>query len=173
MLPTFSRSVSLVTFHSHFADFAHQAIYLATGQDPAQNVESSNCITLMEAINGGQDLLITCSMPSIEVGTVGGGTSQSPVSFRTCSSTDALHSPVASRSDARRARCSWTASDESGTERSAAREDHLRRCDGWRAFADECARDGKSRFESYGAQSFCCTFHFASFLLVHAHTIGD
>ncbi|KAK4703272.1 hydroxymethylglutaryl-CoA reductase (NADPH), partial [Phenoliferia sp. Uapishka_3] len=50
------------------------AIYLATGQDPAQNVESSNCITLMEAINDDQDLLITCSMPSIEVGTVGGGT---------------------------------------------------------------------------------------------------
>ncbi|GAA6060323.1 hypothetical protein JCM10212_000420 [Sporobolomyces blumeae] len=50
------------------------AIYLATGQDPAQNVESSNCITLMEAINDGKDLLITCSMPSIEVGTVGGGT---------------------------------------------------------------------------------------------------
>jgi hydroxymethylglutaryl-CoA reductase (NADPH) len=24
------------------------AVYLATGQDPAQNVESSNCITLME-----------------------------------------------------------------------------------------------------------------------------
>ncbi|GAA5907481.1 hypothetical protein JCM6882_003872 [Rhodosporidiobolus microsporus] len=50
------------------------AIYLATGQDPAQNVESSNCMTLMEAINDGKDLLITCSMPSIEVGTVGGGT---------------------------------------------------------------------------------------------------
>lgn len=50
------------------------AIYMATGQDPAQNVESSNCITLMEAINDGKDLLITCSMPSIEVGTVGGGT---------------------------------------------------------------------------------------------------
>lgn len=53
---------------------------MATGQDPAQNVESSNCITLMEAINGGQDLLITCSMPSIEVGTVGGGTSTSLLS---------------------------------------------------------------------------------------------
>ncbi|BGP51148.1 3-hydroxy-3-methylglutaryl-coenzyme A (HMG-CoA) reductase isozyme [Rhodotorula kratochvilovae] len=50
------------------------AIYLATGQDPAQNVESSNCMTLMDAINDGKDLLITCSMPSIEVGTVGGGT---------------------------------------------------------------------------------------------------
>jgi hydroxymethylglutaryl-CoA reductase len=25
-----------------------QAIFIATGQDPAQNVESSQCITLME-----------------------------------------------------------------------------------------------------------------------------
>lgn len=40
------------------------------------DIESSNCITLMEAINDDQDLLITCSMPSIEVGTVGGGTSE-------------------------------------------------------------------------------------------------
>ncbi|KAG0033055.1 3-hydroxy-3-methylglutaryl-coenzyme A (HMG-CoA) reductase isozyme [Podila clonocystis] len=54
------------------------AVYLATGQDPAQVVESSNCITLMKAINDGKDLLISCSMPSIEVGTVGGGTSLPP-----------------------------------------------------------------------------------------------
>ena len=33
----------------------------------------------MEAINDEQDLLITCSMPSIEVGTVGGGTSNAPL----------------------------------------------------------------------------------------------
>ncbi|KAI9275911.1 3-hydroxy-3-methylglutaryl coenzyme A reductase [Phascolomyces articulosus] len=50
------------------------AIYLAAGQDPAQNVESSNCMTLMEPVNDGQDLRISCTMPSIEVGTVGGGT---------------------------------------------------------------------------------------------------
>lgn len=60
-------------FNAHAANIL-TAIYLATGQDPAQNVESSNCITLMEAINDDQDLLITVSMPSIEVGTVGGGT---------------------------------------------------------------------------------------------------
>ncbi|BGP57886.1 3-hydroxy-3-methylglutaryl-coenzyme A (HMG-CoA) reductase isozyme [Rhodotorula sphaerocarpa] len=60
-------------FNAHASNIL-TAIYLATGQDPAQNVESSNCMTLMEAINDGQDLLITCSMPSIEVGTVGGGT---------------------------------------------------------------------------------------------------
>ena len=60
-------------FNAHAANIL-TAIYLATGQDPAQNVESSNCITLMEAVNEDQDLLITVSMPSIEVGTVGGGT---------------------------------------------------------------------------------------------------
>ncbi|KAF8949195.1 3-hydroxy-3-methylglutaryl-coenzyme A (HMG-CoA) reductase isozyme [Haplosporangium gracile] len=54
------------------------AVYLATGQDPAQNVESSNCITLMKAVNNDQDLLISCTMPSIEVGTLGGGTALPP-----------------------------------------------------------------------------------------------
>lgn len=34
-------------FNAHAANIL-TAIYLATGQDPAQNVESSNCITLME-----------------------------------------------------------------------------------------------------------------------------
>jgi hydroxymethylglutaryl-CoA reductase (NADPH) len=43
------------------------ACFLATGQDPAQNVESSNCIMHMEAINGGEDLLVTCTMPSLGV----------------------------------------------------------------------------------------------------------
>lgn len=51
------------------------AIYIATGQDPAQNVGSSNCITLMESSGpDGEDLYVNCTMPSIEVGTVGGGT---------------------------------------------------------------------------------------------------
>jgi hydroxymethylglutaryl-CoA reductase (NADPH) len=49
------------------------AIFLATGQDPAQNVESSNCMTLMECTKD-EDLYISCTMPSIEVGTIGGGT---------------------------------------------------------------------------------------------------
>ncbi|KAF7728610.1 3-hydroxy-3-methylglutaryl-coenzyme A (HMG-CoA) reductase isozyme [Apophysomyces ossiformis] len=60
-------------FNAHAANIL-TAVYLATGQDPAQNVESSNCITLMKAINDGQDLHISCTMPSIEVGTIGGGT---------------------------------------------------------------------------------------------------
>lgn len=51
------------------------AIYIATGQDPAQNVTSSNCSTNMEPYgDNGEDLYMTCTMPSLEVGTVGGGT---------------------------------------------------------------------------------------------------
>uniref|UniRef100_A0A2P2LBS6 3-hydroxy-3-methylglutaryl coenzyme A reductase n=1 Tax=Rhizophora mucronata TaxID=61149 RepID=A0A2P2LBS6_RHIMU len=60
-------------FNAHASNIV-TAIYLATGQDPAQNVESSHCITMMEAVNDGQDLHVSVSMPSIEVGTVGGGT---------------------------------------------------------------------------------------------------
>ncbi|GAA0161479.1 reductase [Lithospermum erythrorhizon] len=60
-------------FNAHASNIV-SAIYLATGQDPAQNVESSHCITMMEAINDGKDLHISVTMPSIEVGTVGGGT---------------------------------------------------------------------------------------------------
>ncbi|KIM33717.1 hypothetical protein M408DRAFT_13528 [Serendipita vermifera MAFF 305830] len=68
---------SIGGFNAHASNIL-TAIFLATGQDPAQNVESSNCITLMEPTNGGEDLLMTCSMPSIEVGTVGGGTVLAP-----------------------------------------------------------------------------------------------
>lgn len=60
-------------FNAHAANIL-TAIYIATGQDPAQNVESSNCITLMKAVNQGRDLHISCTMPSVEVGTIGGGT---------------------------------------------------------------------------------------------------
>ncbi|CAH0717061.1 unnamed protein product, partial [Brenthis ino] len=51
------------------------AIFIATGQDPAQNVTSSNCSTSMEVCGENRDdLYVTCTMPSLEVGTVGGGT---------------------------------------------------------------------------------------------------
>ncbi|KAI4358058.1 hypothetical protein L6164_001964 [Bauhinia variegata] len=60
-------------FNAHASNIV-TAIYIATGQDPAQNVESSHCITMMEAVNGGKDLHVSVTMPSIEVGTVGGGT---------------------------------------------------------------------------------------------------
>ncbi|XP_026859991.2 3-hydroxy-3-methylglutaryl-coenzyme A reductase-like [Electrophorus electricus] len=55
------------------------AVYIACGQDPGQTVGSSNCITLMEAVGSeGEDLCISCTMPSIELGTVGGGTNLPP-----------------------------------------------------------------------------------------------
>nr|AIK21780.1 3-hydroxy-3-methylglutaryl coenzyme A reductase [Panax notoginseng] len=60
-------------FNAHASNIV-SAVYIATGQDPAQNIESSHCITMMEAVNDGKDLHISVSMPSIEVGTVGGGT---------------------------------------------------------------------------------------------------
>lgn len=59
-------------FNAHAANIV-TAIFLATGQDPAQNVESSQCITLLEETPQG-DLWMSCTMPSLEVGTVGGGT---------------------------------------------------------------------------------------------------
>uniref|UniRef100_J3MUD1 hydroxymethylglutaryl-CoA reductase (NADPH) n=2 Tax=Oryza brachyantha TaxID=4533 RepID=J3MUD1_ORYBR len=60
-------------FNAHASNIV-TAIFIATGQDPAQNVESSHCITMLEAVNDGNDLHISVTMPSIEVGTVGGGT---------------------------------------------------------------------------------------------------
>ncbi|MFS8023886.1 3-hydroxy-3-methylglutaryl-coenzyme A reductase 3 [Helianthus anomalus] len=38
------------------------------------NIESSHCVTMMDAVNEGKDLHVSVTMPSIEVGTVGGGT---------------------------------------------------------------------------------------------------
>ncbi|KAL7082952.1 hypothetical protein ACP275_14G132000 [Erythranthe tilingii] len=60
-------------FNAHASNIV-SAVFIATGQDPAQNIESSHCITMMEAVNDGKDLHVSVTMPSIEVGTVGGGT---------------------------------------------------------------------------------------------------
>lgn len=68
---------SIGGFNAHASNIV-TALYLACGQDPAQNVESSACITTMELVhNGGGDdgLRVAVSMPSVECGTVGGGTS--------------------------------------------------------------------------------------------------
>lgn len=62
---------SLGGFNAHAANVV-AAIFLATGQDPAQVVESATCLTTME--KSGNDLVISVTMPSIEVGAVGGGT---------------------------------------------------------------------------------------------------
>lgn len=69
---------SIGGFNAHAANLV-AAIYIACGQDPAQSVGSSNCITLMEPSGPTEeDLYITCTMPSIELGTVGGGTNLPP-----------------------------------------------------------------------------------------------
>lgn len=70
---------SIGGFNAHAANVV-TAIFLATGQDPAQNVESSSCITMLEPTNDGEDLYAAVTMPSIEVGTCGGGTSLAPQS---------------------------------------------------------------------------------------------
>ena len=64
---------SIGGFNAHAANIV-TAVYLATGQDPAQNVESSNCLTIMEYAEDGKSLHVSVTMPSVEVGTVGGGT---------------------------------------------------------------------------------------------------
>ncbi|CAH0551758.1 unnamed protein product [Brassicogethes aeneus] len=65
---------SIGGFNAHAANVV-TAMFIATGQDPAQNVSSSNCITIMEPwAENGQDLYISCTMPSLEIGTIGGGT---------------------------------------------------------------------------------------------------
>lgn len=62
-------------FNAHAANLV-AAMFLATGQDPAQVVEGSNCMTLMSNVEG--DLQISVTMPSLEVGTIGGGTILEP-----------------------------------------------------------------------------------------------
>ncbi|XP_044519014.1 3-hydroxy-3-methylglutaryl-Coenzyme A reductase isoform X1 [Gracilinanus agilis] len=69
---------SIGGYNAHAANIV-TAIFIACGQDAAQNVGSSNCITLMEATGPlNEDLYISCTMPSIEIGTVGGGTNLRP-----------------------------------------------------------------------------------------------
>ncbi|KAF4124824.1 hydroxymethylglutaryl-CoA reductase (NADPH), partial [Geosmithia morbida] len=68
---------SIGGFNAHASNIV-AAIFIATGQDPAQVVEGSNCITTMRNLRG--SLQIAVSMPSIEVGTLGGGTILEPQS---------------------------------------------------------------------------------------------
>ncbi|KAF9598060.1 hypothetical protein IFM89_024047 [Coptis chinensis] len=53
-------------FNAHASNIV-SIVFIATGQDLAQNIESSHCITMMEAVNEGKDLHISVTMPSIEV----------------------------------------------------------------------------------------------------------
>ena len=59
-------------FNAHVAN-AVAAMFLATGQDEAQVVEGANAITTAETTTDG-DLYASVSIASLEVGTVGGGT---------------------------------------------------------------------------------------------------
>lgn len=59
------------SFNAHFANII-AAIFIATGQDAAQVVESSMGYTWTEL--RGEDLYISVTLPSLEIGTVGGGT---------------------------------------------------------------------------------------------------
>jgi hydroxymethylglutaryl-CoA reductase (NADPH) len=59
-------------FNSHFANMA-AALFIATGQDAAQTVEASLGISTVERTETG--LYVSVRIPSLEVGTVGGGTS--------------------------------------------------------------------------------------------------
>lgn len=65
-------AASIGGFNSQAANIL-TAIFIATGQDPAQNVTSSNCMLILEKDSKGS-LVVCCTMPSIECGTVGGGT---------------------------------------------------------------------------------------------------
>ncbi len=59
------------SFNGHAANII-AAVFIATGQDVAQVVESSMAYTWTEL--RGEDLYISVTLPSLEVGTVGGGT---------------------------------------------------------------------------------------------------
>jgi 3-hydroxy-3-methylglutaryl Coenzyme A reductase, hydroxymethylglutaryl-CoA reductase (NADP) len=60
-------------FNAHAANIV-AAVFLACGQDPAHVVEGSLSITEMDLTDNG-DLICSVTMPAVEVGTVGGGTS--------------------------------------------------------------------------------------------------
>ena len=66
-----SRMAGTMGANAHAANMV-AALYIATGQDPAQVVGGSMAITTCEDIDG--DLYIAVRMPAVEVGTVGGGT---------------------------------------------------------------------------------------------------
>uniref|UniRef100_A0A0N4WXI6 3-hydroxy-3-methylglutaryl coenzyme A reductase n=1 Tax=Haemonchus placei TaxID=6290 RepID=A0A0N4WXI6_HAEPC len=66
------RAVCIGGNNAHAANVV-AAIFLATGQDSAQVVSSSMCSTRMNVTDDG-DLYVSCTMPCVEVGTVGGGT---------------------------------------------------------------------------------------------------
>lgn len=67
-----SARAGAIAYNAHFANII-AAIFIATGQDVAQVVESSMGYTWTEITSNG-DLYVSVTLPSLEVGTVGGGT---------------------------------------------------------------------------------------------------
>ena len=67
-----SNMAGMLGANAHAANMV-AAVFLATGQDPAQVTEGALTLTTCENVDG--DLYISVRMPAIEVGTVGGGTS--------------------------------------------------------------------------------------------------
>ena len=53
-------------FNAHASNIVF-VVFIATIQDPSQNIESSHCITMMEAANGDKDLHVSVIMPCNEV----------------------------------------------------------------------------------------------------------
>ncbi|OPY31914.1 MAG: 3-hydroxy-3-methylglutaryl-coenzyme A reductase [Methanomassiliicoccales archaeon PtaU1.Bin124] len=66
-----SALASSLGFNAHVANII-AAVYLATGQDPAQVAEASMAMTNCEDADG--DLYVSVRLPCLELGTVGGGT---------------------------------------------------------------------------------------------------
>ena len=67
-----SNMAGMLGANAHAANMV-AAVFLATGQDPAQVTEGALTLTTCENVDG--NLYISVRMPAIEVGTVGGGTS--------------------------------------------------------------------------------------------------
>ena len=67
---------SIGGFNAHAANIV-AAAFIATGQDPAQVVDSAACMMDYDEIEETGDLHITCTMPCMETGTIGGGTNLS------------------------------------------------------------------------------------------------
>jgi hydroxymethylglutaryl-CoA reductase (NADPH) len=72
-----SAACTIGGWNAHAANIV-AAMFLATGQDAAQVVSSSMCLTQLTKRPEDGALHITCTMNCLEVGTIGGGTVLSP-----------------------------------------------------------------------------------------------
>lgn len=73
-----SRAGAIGGSNAHAANIV-AAIFIATGQDAAQVVSSAMCSTRMEVTDDAEkNLYVSCTLPCVEVGTVGGGTILAP-----------------------------------------------------------------------------------------------